>query len=119
MLAAQIKIMDAWQKEEEQIWRSFKGLYDLLQNVFHMESFLQWDDPQILPQAEPDARHSTALVEAFDEGTIGLTASPAEESPESEGERRRKWEESVRKVERWDGLRSNVERERWPPSPLS
>lgn len=120
MLAAQIKIIDTFQKEEKEIWRTYRERWESQSPwIFHTESFLQWDNPQILPQTEPDARHSTALVEAFDAGTIGLTASPAKESPEPEWERIRKWEEGMGKIEKWDGLWEDVERDWWPLTPLS
>ena len=120
MLATQIKIIDTFQKEEKEIWRTYRERWESQSPwTFHTESFLQWDNPQILPQTEPDARHSTALVEAFDAGTIGLTASPAKESPEPELERIRKWEEGMGKIEKWDGLREDVERDWWPLTPLS
>ena len=116
MLAEQVKIIQAFQAEEGDIWRHYRERWESRhREMFHAESFWQFDDPEILlPPKEPDTRHSTALVDAFDEGNIGLTSSIGESVEETQSE----IEERLRKVEEWDGLK-DVERECWPPSPLS
>ena len=116
MLAEQVKIIQAFQAEERDIWRDYRERWESGHGEsFHAESFLQFDDREILfPPKEPDTRHSTALVDAFDEGNIGLTSSVGESVEETWSE----MEARIKKVEQWDGLK-DVERECWPPSPLS
>ena len=119
MLSEQSQIISAWQLEEKEIWKQYRKCWDSRpRQIFHTESFLQWDNPQILPQKEPDARYSTALVNAFDEGTIGLTGFSEVISSDDDREKEKKRMKSARIVEGWDGLRRNVRRDRWPPSPL-
>ena len=116
MLGDQARIIEAYEAEEKEIWRHYRERWESRRfEMFHAESFLQFNDREIfMPPKEPDTRHSSALVDAFDDGSIALTQSEGGSSNETRSE----IEGRIRKVKAWDGIR-NVEREYWPPSPLS